>query len=482
MLTGPKKNEYLGLIAPPGKKGLYLGYVNIPIGVGVFAGSYIAGLVYNQYGEKATLALKELGANSQLVAQAAKSADWSDSLEKIPHLIMIERGQAFELVCEHLGQEPGATATRLRQTFRHDSGQLANLALQYMVLHPGPEQAQEAVATRLAEVLVDDKDDATANTAGRRLLNGETSVDQLELGRFVHLLPKALDVKRAAAVAVLRERINETLPPDQRKGDAQVAEMLWDHFGNSPENLNNLALEYLAQGTDRIYQAVADMDFEDPVKQIEAKIGIGRTKSFAALSAAMGAGDGDVERALGAIAVVSDDPDARLSAFLAGREYLRFMTVASKDWPNDVAFLRELIESDPAAKQAAEAALDQKQAKWTSRLKGSLARLFGVDKGDEDFYDILARNLDVIQDALDAKDWAKAPEQAARLLQLNRFEGRALAGAEVKNTAQAATQLLWDKYDPQYRTWIPFAAIGVVAAIALAIFGQLAKRWKDMNA
>src|ERR1044071_9374662 len=60
MLTGPKLNEYLGLIAPPGKKGLYLGYVNIPIGVGVYAGSKIAGFIYGHYGEKAVLALKYL--------------------------------------------------------------------------------------------------------------------------------------------------------------------------------------------------------------------------------------------------------------------------------------------------------------------------------------------------------------------------------------------------------------------------------------
>jgi hypothetical protein len=58
MTTGPKKNEYLGLIAPPGKKGLYLGYVNIPVGVGTFIGSQLAGYVYGNYGEKATLALR----------------------------------------------------------------------------------------------------------------------------------------------------------------------------------------------------------------------------------------------------------------------------------------------------------------------------------------------------------------------------------------------------------------------------------------
>lgn len=46
----------------------------------------------------------------------------------------------------------------------------------------------------------------------------------------------------------------------------------------------------------------------------------------------------------------------------------------------------------------------------------------------------------------------------------------------------ACTQLLWDTYLPHYYVWLPFAAIGVTAAIALAIFGQMAKRWKDMNA
>jgi hypothetical protein len=46
----------------------------------------------------------------------------------------------------------------------------------------------------------------------------------------------------------------------------------------------------------------------------------------------------------------------------------------------------------------------------------------------------------------------------------------------------AATQLLWDTYQPQYAVWIPFACIGVGATIALAVFGRLARRWSDMNA
>ena len=45
-----------------------------------------------------------------------------------------------------------------------------------------------------------------------------------------------------------------------------------------------------------------------------------------------------------------------------------------------------------------------------------------------------------------------------------------------------ATQLLWDTYSPNINVWVPFAAIGVAAAIALYIFGAMARRWKDMDA
>ena len=68
------------------------------------------------------------------------------------------------------------------------------------------------------------------------------------------------------------------------------------------------------------------------------------------------------------------------------------------------------------------------------------------------------------------------------LLQLNPNEARALAAVEVGDSAKSATSILWDTYSPQYRVWLPFAAIGIIAIIALAIFGNMAKRWKDMNA
>ena len=46
----------------------------------------------------------------------------------------------------------------------------------------------------------------------------------------------------------------------------------------------------------------------------------------------------------------------------------------------------------------------------------------------------------------------------------------------------APFRLLWETYHPQYWVWLPFAAIGVIAAVALGIFGRMARRWADMNA
>jgi len=60
MLASPKMNEYLGVIAPEGQKGLYMGYANVPVAVGWGYGSLLGGQVYDKLGDKANLALKYL--------------------------------------------------------------------------------------------------------------------------------------------------------------------------------------------------------------------------------------------------------------------------------------------------------------------------------------------------------------------------------------------------------------------------------------
>ncbi len=489
MLTGPKKNQYLGLIAPPGKKGLYLGYVNIPIGIGVGFGSMIAGIMYDNYGEKAGLALKELAAKPTLVAHAAQAVDWSDALEKIPPLLDIERSDAFEIVRANVNVDAATAAKMLRNSFRHDQGQIENLALQYLALH---DEFHEKTTKGLAKVFQETKD-KELRTLGAALDEGSRSLDQIGLARFVHLLPDAVGTKRVVAFELVREQANEDVPPEQVKPDAEIIDMLWERFGDDPEVLNNLALEYLAQATPRIHDAVAILDYDNPpeqlkkrIKEIEERTGIGRTKSFAALSAALGADDATVENALVDLDITTTGERDRFYAYLISRPHLRFIAVAKKDWSKDLALLRELIRTDEEALQIVRAEIDHDSL--SERILNAVKKVFGADADEGEMteegvdYTRLAGKQDLIIKALDAKDWTRSPELVPPLLRLNPFEARSLAAAEVARSPATTTRLLWNEYDPQYKVWIPFAAIGVVAMIALAIFGQMAKRWADMNA
>jgi MFS family permease len=108
MMTGPKKIEYLGLIAPPGKKGLYLGYVNIPVGIGVYAGSKIAGYVYGHYGEKAVLALKYLAEKTSF----GHGRGWNGDVATLECALGVKRTEAMSKLQEITGLDP-VNATRM---------------------------------------------------------------------------------------------------------------------------------------------------------------------------------------------------------------------------------------------------------------------------------------------------------------------------------------------------------------------------------
>lgn len=112
MTTGPKKSEYLALIAPPGKKGLYLGYVNIPVGVGVFIGSKIAGYIYGTYGEKAVLAQKYLAQHAP-----ATSAPWDGQIASLTSTTGVDRTAAFAKLMEVQNLSPDAATELLWNTY-----------------------------------------------------------------------------------------------------------------------------------------------------------------------------------------------------------------------------------------------------------------------------------------------------------------------------------------------------------------------------
>jgi MFS family permease len=113
MMTGPKKSEYLALIAPPGKKGLYLGYVNIPVGVGTFFGSWIAGEVYARYGEKAVLALRYLAEKTAF----GGGKNWDGDVTNLETTLGVKRTQAMEKLQEVTGLDAQAATDMLWDTY-----------------------------------------------------------------------------------------------------------------------------------------------------------------------------------------------------------------------------------------------------------------------------------------------------------------------------------------------------------------------------
>ena len=113
MTTGPKKTEYLSLIAPPGKKGLYLGYVNIPVGVGVYFGSTIAGYVYGRFGEKAVLALRYLAEKTPV----GQGRGWNGDVMTLEATLGVKRTQAMAKLQEVTGLDPTDATQILWNTY-----------------------------------------------------------------------------------------------------------------------------------------------------------------------------------------------------------------------------------------------------------------------------------------------------------------------------------------------------------------------------
>jgi proton-dependent oligopeptide transporter, POT family len=70
MTAGPKLYEYLGVIAPKGEEGLYMGYANIPFAIGWTLADAIGGVAYDRLADKANLALRYLGEHGLMAPDA----------------------------------------------------------------------------------------------------------------------------------------------------------------------------------------------------------------------------------------------------------------------------------------------------------------------------------------------------------------------------------------------------------------------------
>lgn len=532
MTCSPTFSAYVGLIAPKNKKALYMGYSNIPFAIGWALGNIVGGYFYDNYSAKATLALNHLAADQQLVARAARAADWSDSLYAVPDLLGIERDEAFALAQQHLGVDADKTATTLRAAFRYDQGQVENLAFLYLALHPDNRdksisgygkavhelsETLEGDAARFAgevkqavappeESSEDSPDNAVASKPStqpapdassipatldvvedaatirwlvllvQQLATGDVSLENTSLPAVTGLLPTITGVKRAEALSKARDLMNKGGAPNEAKENAEVIALLWEQFGADRDVLNNLALEYLAQGTDLAYEAVRDVRFAYPASEVEKrvaevqrKLGLDKHKAFAALSAAINEDSADLDTALAAIDVTSNMPHARLFVYLANSPLPRYEAVKRADWRHNQTLLRELIRSDEAALKLVLEKIDD--VRLMERAVGAVRGVFardedpGVVTEEGVNYKKLANKSDLIQKALAVKDWSKTPDQAAALLAVNPYEARWLAVAN----PDLARQTLWDAYEP-YMVWVYLGAFGLAGTIGMILF------------
>jgi dipeptide/tripeptide permease len=94
MTASPTKLRFMAEIAPAGKKGLFLGYANATVGIGWATGSWVAGSMYEEGGDKVNLAKK------YLVEESGVAQTTVDALQKTEVLPALEAqlGQSSEQV------------------------------------------------------------------------------------------------------------------------------------------------------------------------------------------------------------------------------------------------------------------------------------------------------------------------------------------------------------------------------------------------
>jgi len=99
MLSSPKMNEYLGVIAPDGEKALYMGYANMPTAIGWAWGSKLAGHIYDGMGDKANLALRYLSEHQGITSGVSRE----DATAKLGEVLNLNAAQTTTLLWNTYG-------------------------------------------------------------------------------------------------------------------------------------------------------------------------------------------------------------------------------------------------------------------------------------------------------------------------------------------------------------------------------------------
>lgn len=102
MICSPKFSEYIGLMAPPEKKALYMGYSNIPFAVGWAGANFIGGPLYQSMSDKVDLGRDYLVAHCDVSSEAAAA---------------LTRGEVMPRLVEALGVSERAVTQTLYSAY-----------------------------------------------------------------------------------------------------------------------------------------------------------------------------------------------------------------------------------------------------------------------------------------------------------------------------------------------------------------------------
>lgn len=97
MLASPRTNDYMASIAPVEKKGAYLGYANVPVGIGWALGSIFAGNMYETNGDKVNFARAYLESHG-MTAEAVKAIPKEKVMQTLADQLHMTIPQATEML------------------------------------------------------------------------------------------------------------------------------------------------------------------------------------------------------------------------------------------------------------------------------------------------------------------------------------------------------------------------------------------------
>ena len=102
MMCSPKFSEYIGLMAPPEKKALYMGYSNIPFAIGWAGANFVGGPLYQWLSDKIGLAQR------YLITELGQNADQVKGMT---------RGQVLPALCQVTGRSEREVTNMLYERY-----------------------------------------------------------------------------------------------------------------------------------------------------------------------------------------------------------------------------------------------------------------------------------------------------------------------------------------------------------------------------